>query len=133
MSKSKTIIILSIILTLGLGTTACTTAENLSQTETQIAETFVANQSNSIADVYQMLSSNLSVSDDNALMSAAKRLVDIGCLGIREISIKNETETAYTIAITDTGNKSFFTTIDKNGYIGAIQDGDGTYLYEPLE
>lgn len=68
-----------------------------------------------------------------AVRGAAQHLIEAGCGEIGSVEITEKGKNTYTLKITDKEGKVFVTVMDKEGYIGPIQDGDGNYLYAPVE
>ena len=69
---------------------------------------------------------------DSAVLGAAERLYDTGCRAPKSISLINNSEHVYILALTDENKNEYSFTMSNEGYTGPITR-NGKYAYAPIE
>lgn len=64
---------------------------------------------------------------------AAKILNDAGCHKIVDSHIEESDDDVYCLYIKDEEDNEFYFSISIDGYIGPVMDGNGEYVYTPVE
>ena len=125
--------------------TAVSAAESAAETQEEQAESTPASEAEKeesmAAEVDQelleqnakMLAEAADFSSKYAVRGAAQHLMEAGCGEIGSVEITEQGKNTYSLKITDKDGKVFLTVMDKEGYIGPIQDEEGNYLYAPVE
>ncbi|MCC8150609.1 MAG: hypothetical protein LIO96_03915 [Lachnospiraceae bacterium] len=70
---------------------------------------------------------------ENGTMGTAQLLAEVGCGIIREIDSAEDNGKSYIIVVTDDAGQQFLFTMGYDGYPGYIKDGEGNFLYMPVD
>lgn len=62
----------------------------------------------------------------------SQTLQQIGCHELVKVEI-TDTEECYSLTLTDENDQEYYITLGYDGYLGIIKDGEGNYLYAPVD
>lgn len=71
--------------------------------------------------------------DKYGTKGTAELLSEVGCGAIQEIVEIEDDGKCYEVFVVDEAGQEFVFTMSYDGYPGYITDGDGNYLYIPLD
>ena len=86
-----------------------------------------------VEQIKDFLMSQYEFGSENAVKGAAARLNSVGCGKPAGSVLVEDEDEVYVIELTDEKGNIFCFNIEHQGYIGPILNGDGDYLYTPID
>lgn len=79
----------------------------------------------------KLVLSYMDVSEDG-VKGCMRRLQQLGCGKLVKVEI-TDAEECYSLTLIDENDQKYYITLGYDGYLGIIKDGEGNYLYAPVD